>query len=104
MNPENARAPGGGNRRGPQVSPAGKQVDGSIVARPNLIGAAGAARLHDVSERSWWRLDSAGLVPMPVKLGRRTLWSVRELEAWAAHGCPSRERWAEMRSTLEGRR
>jgi len=55
--------------------------------------AKGAARLIGVSERLWRRLHAEGKVPRPIRLGKRVLWSVAELERWLAAGGPDRERW-----------
>jgi len=35
---------------------------------------------------------SAGRTPAPVRLGKRTLWRIQDLEAWVASGCPPRWR------------
>jgi predicted DNA-binding transcriptional regulator AlpA len=52
-----------------------------------------AAHLAGVSVGSWWRLNSAGKIPRPNKLGGRTLWRLRELREWIAAGCPDRGSW-----------
>jgi predicted DNA-binding transcriptional regulator AlpA len=61
-----------------------------LPLRPLLVGAREAARLCSRSEASWWRDNAQGRIPRPLKVGGRTLWSVRELERWIAEGCPSR--------------
>lgn len=58
-----------------------------------LIGSTEAARLCGINRSTWWRLHSAGRVPAPVRLGRRTLWRADELRRWVAGGCPPRQRW-----------
>ena len=58
-----------------------------------LVSATVAARLCGVSRAAWWSLHAAGRVPLPVRLGRRTLWRRAELEAWTAAGCPPRDNW-----------
>lgn len=60
---------------------------------PLLVDSDTAADLCGVSRTTWWALHSSGRCPMPVKLGRRTLWRRAELEAWTAAGCPPRTRW-----------
>ena len=59
--------------------------------RPLLLSADQAAHLSGVSRRTWWSLHAAGKTPLPVRLGRRTLWRAAELAAWIAAGCPARE-------------
>jgi len=61
-----------------------------------LVGAAEAAALCGVSRSTWWALHSSGRVPLPVRLGGRTLWRRAELEEWVAAGCPARVRWEEI--------
>ncbi len=63
------------------------------VIPPLLVSASEAARLCGVSRTSWWALHSAGRVPLPVRLGRRTLWRVAELAEWVEAGCPPRRMW-----------
>lgn len=62
------------------------------------VDAKQAARLCGVSRALWWKLDSSGRCPSPIRLGRRCVWPVDVLRAWLAAGCPPRdkaraERW-----------
>jgi predicted DNA-binding transcriptional regulator AlpA len=45
---------------------------------PLAVDAAGAARICGLSRAMWWKLDSSGRCPAPVRLGRRCLWRVDE--------------------------
>ena len=67
---------------------------------PMLLDAKAAAKVCGVSVRTWWALHAAGKTPLPVRLGRRTLWRAEELAAWCRAGCPARDRW----TTLKGGR
>ena len=61
-----------------------------------LVGAAEAAALCGISRSSLFRGDRTGEIgPRSFKIGRRRLWSVEELAAWARHGCEPRSRWIE---------
>ena len=60
---------------------------------PLLMDARAASALCGVSVRTWWALHSAGRTPLPVRLGRRTLWRADELADWCKAGCPARDRW-----------
>lgn len=55
---------------------------------PILIRADEVARLMGVSERTLWRLLSAGKVPKPLRIGRNTRWRLAEVRDWIAGGCP----------------
>ena len=69
--------------------------DGVTMSRgaPLLLDAKAAAGLCGVSRSHFLALHSAGKVPLPVRLGRRTLWRAGELAAWTEAGCPARDRW-----------
>ena len=69
------------------------------VAERLLIDSTEAAAMCGISRTMWWSMHSQGRVPAPVRLGRRTLWSVDELRRWTAVGCPARERWAAQEDT-----
>ena len=70
---------------------------------PLLLNAAQAAELCGVSRSLWWSLHSAGRVPKPYRLNRRTLWRRSELERWIQAGLPSRERWVAINEEVYGR-
>jgi predicted DNA-binding transcriptional regulator AlpA len=55
---------------------------------PLLITAAALAGLLNISTRSLWRLNSAGLVPQPVRLGNSVRWRREEILCWISEGCP----------------
>ena len=65
----------------------------SAPVAPLLLDARAASALCGVSVRTWWALHSAGKTPLPVRLGRRTLWRADELADWCKAGCPARGRW-----------
>ena len=58
-----------------------------------LLDDKATAAALGIGKSLLWSLHSAGRVPLPVKLGRRTLWRREELEAWCRAGCPTREKW-----------
>jgi excisionase family DNA binding protein len=61
----------------------------STDAAPILISAEEVAKLIHVSERTLWRLLSAGKFPQPVRIGRSTRWRSAEVREWIEKGCPS---------------
>ena len=92
MPPESSRGARAGAPR--DVSAAGEQLDVGIVGQPSpLVDDREACRTSGVSRATWWKLHSQGRIPLPVRLGRRTLWRRRELHDWIDAGCPSRDRW-----------
>jgi len=59
-----------------------------------LLNAKEGARLLGIGERFFWAMHSTGeLGPLPIKLGKRTLWSRFELTDWVKARCPRREEW-----------
>ena len=55
-----------------------------------LVGRKGAAELLGISTRHLITLEETGRLPKPKMLGRRKLFSVQELQDWAASGCPAK--------------
>lgn len=68
-------------------------VDAEIVAeyQPLLIAAAQVAKMLQISTRTLWRLNSAGRLPAPVRLGGTVRWRLEEIKIWIARGCPKAE-------------
>lgn len=59
-----------------------------------LLSVENTAKLLGISRRLFYGLHSTGkLGPLPVKLGKRSLWRRAEIEAWVAAGCPTRDQW-----------
>ena len=56
---------------------------------PRLINAEEVARMMNVSERTLWRLLSAGKIPPPVRFGRSTRWRLADIRSWIERGCPA---------------
>lgn len=62
--------------------------------RAVLVRRSQAAEVCGLGTSTFDRHDAAGLVPAGRKVGGCKLWSIAELKAWAAHGCPQRAEWA----------
>jgi len=59
-----------------------------------LLSAKCVGMLLDIGERFVWAMHSSGeLGPLPIHLGKRTLWSRFELMDWVKARCPRREVW-----------
>ena len=65
------------------------------AVEPLLLDARAAAALCGVGRTLWLTMHQDGRIPMPLRLGRRTLWRRSELERWIEAGCPPRLRWQE---------
>jgi len=65
----------------------------STNASKLLIGLSGLASMLGVSKAHIKRLRASGRLPRPIRLGRRTLWRVTEIELWCQAGCPDLARW-----------
>ena len=51
------------------------------------------SRLLGISVCHLRRLESAGKIPKPVRLGRLLRWPASEIEQWLAEGSPDRKAW-----------
>jgi predicted DNA-binding transcriptional regulator AlpA len=58
-----------------------------------LVDANELAVLFGVAVRTIRRLDSAGKLPKPVKIGGAVRWRLDEITAWLAAECPDRQKW-----------
>jgi excisionase family DNA binding protein len=54
-----------------------------------LLNADEVAAMLGISERTLWRLLSAGKVPEPVRFGRSTRWRLADVKEWIEEGCPA---------------
>jgi predicted DNA-binding transcriptional regulator AlpA len=57
------------------------------------MGKARLAGALDVSARTLARMESAALIPRPVRIGRTKKWRCEEIAEWVRAGCPPRARW-----------
>jgi predicted DNA-binding transcriptional regulator AlpA len=86
--------------RAPREGNVAENAIASVAPTPLLLDARAAARLCGVSVRTWWALHSAGKTPLPVRLGRRTLWLADELSSWARAGAPARDKWENVKKAV----
>lgn len=56
-----------------------------------------AARKLNVSLRHVRRMDAAGKIPRPVRLGTSVRWLADEIESWLKAGAPERIHWEQNR-------
>lgn len=66
------------------------QAATEVIARPSLLPATEVAKILAISQRTLWRLESSGKLPMAVRIGSSKRWRQDELFAWIDAGCPPR--------------
>jgi excisionase family DNA binding protein len=66
---------------------------GCNVAQALAVSARELAEMLDVSLRQIWRLNSAGKLPKPIRLGGSVRWNRQEVTDWFEAGCPDRKTW-----------
>lgn len=60
-----------------------------------LAGAAETAKFLSITRAHLYALLASGRFgPVPIKLGRRTLFKTNEVRTWVEQGCPPRTIWA----------
>jgi predicted DNA-binding transcriptional regulator AlpA len=74
------------------------------LQEPLMVDAKKAARMCGIGRTLWLDLKNAGRVPTPIRLGGRVLWNTEELREWSRAGCPTQERWQQLRKDAEGQR
>jgi len=57
------------------------------------LSAKELAERLGVSLRHVRRMDSAGMLPRPCRLGRAVRWSTETINSWLAAGAPDRRTW-----------
>lgn len=58
-----------------------------------LLNAKALAGCLSVSVRQAHRMNKAGLIPAPLKIGGCTRWRAAEIAAWLQAGSPERAAW-----------
>jgi predicted DNA-binding transcriptional regulator AlpA len=61
-----------------------------LAAPRAMLGAREAAAMCGIGRSLFLTLVDTGRAPLPLKLGRRTLWRVKDLQDWIDAGCPAR--------------
>jgi excisionase family DNA binding protein len=72
-----------------------------MTDKPLLLSFTDAAKLLSISRAMLYMMHGDGrLGPLVHKIGRRSLLSRAELEAWVQNGLPPRTVWERIRGTL----
>jgi len=81
---------------------AGADADASVsMPGPLLLTAVGVAHELGLSVRTVRRLDAAGKLPKPVRIGGAVRWHREEIRLWIQAGCPDRQRWEVEKQTRD---
>ena len=74
-------------------------ITGTKKLETFLVGSKEAAKLLSISVSMFYGLHSSGRIgPLPIKLGRRSLWSRQELADWVLADCPPRHKWQKLKN------
>jgi len=60
--------------------------------RPGMLTVRDVARMLNCSARTIYRLNDAGKMPKPVRLGGLVRWPRKTVESWITQGCPKAEK------------
>lgn len=71
-----------------------------VAEQPMVLSAMRLSQRLGVSLRHIRRMDSAGKLPRPVRLGKVVLWKVDEINAWLNAGAPDRKTWEQMKKEV----
>jgi len=65
--------------------------DTQILVESNvrLVTAKMLAKTLSISDRTVWRLRSAGKLPMPITFGGSVRWRLSDIEEWLNLRCPT---------------
>lgn len=58
------------------------------IPSSSLLKAADVAKMLSISQRTLWRLVSAGKFAHPIHVGGSTRWRRVDIEEWINDGCP----------------
>jgi excisionase family DNA binding protein len=66
---------------------------------PLLVPPGEAAKMLGLSKSFFYELLSSQRIPLkPVSFGRKKLYSVAEFRAYVAAGCPTAEKWQQIKA------
>ena len=64
-----------------------------------LLNVSALARCLSISTRQAYRLNRAGLIPAPLRIGGCTRWREDEISQWMKCGAPPRSEWEKRQAT-----
>jgi prophage regulatory protein len=79
--------------KGVAVMEENSQTKATSVREALAVSARDLKEMLNVSLRQVWRLNSAGKLPRPIRLGGSVRWNRAEIQQWFEAGCPDRKTW-----------
>ena len=67
------------------------------VGETLAISGRELSQILGISLRQCWRLNAAGRLPRPIRLGGSVRWNHAEIRQWFETGCPDRTTWDAMK-------
>lgn len=68
------------------------------MQRPTLVTAKDIAETLSCHEATVWRYSARGILPRPIRIGRRTFWDLNEIQALISQKLASRSEVDEARA------
>jgi prophage regulatory protein len=72
------------------------------TSKITLLTARALAGLLSVSRRQVFRLNSAGKLPAPIRIGGVVRWSAQQISDWLSAGAPDRKTWESIKEQSNG--
>ena len=80
----------------------GKPSEQPTFTAPLAYSAQHLAERLGVSLRHVRRMDAAGMLPKPIRLGRAVRWPAEDIHGWLKAGSPDRRKWEAIKA-LDGK-
>ena len=58
-----------------------------------LINSNALSKLLNLSQGTIYNMEKEGRMPVAIRVGKAVRWSLDEIKAWIAAGCPERANW-----------
>lgn len=79
-----------------------QQTTARPFQEPLLLSEAESSRMINVGKTLFRTLVADGrFAPKPIRLGRRKLWRLADIQEWVRLGCPPRQRFLEIIGQVE---
>ena len=66
------------------------ETNGPNLHTEQLWNVKQLKKVMGLSERTLWRLNDSGKLPVPIRIGNSVRWRQGDIETWIRLGCPDR--------------